>query len=182
MRLQDAEGAKLVALTHYRLDYRDFVKLLARELLYFLDKFVLGDVREAVFTVLAEAAILSEDTRVRQALEYAISEAGVPHVVEAWQHIHLRQLLVVLFHTGASGAGARANLTHVAGQLEVLNLGYVLNGSSVMLLLAISVLAGGVDQLLNFLFRNDIVPLACWSENIIIFHLTATPRFFLSLL
>jgi len=44
MRLKNAERAELAAFVHHRLYYWDFVKLFAREVVYILNEFVLGDV------------------------------------------------------------------------------------------------------------------------------------------
>ena len=44
MRLKNAERAELASFIHHRLDYGDLVKLFAREIVYILDKFVLGDI------------------------------------------------------------------------------------------------------------------------------------------
>jgi len=44
MRHNDAEGAKLAAFIHHRLNNRDFIELLARQIVYSLNEFVLGDV------------------------------------------------------------------------------------------------------------------------------------------
>ena len=53
---------------------------------------MLGDIREAIPTVFAKTAVFSEHTGVHQALEHTVSEAGVSHVVEAWEHVKFLEL------------------------------------------------------------------------------------------
>ena len=106
----------MTALVHDRLDDGDAFDLLHREFIDSLDKLVLGNVTEAVLTVLAKPAVLSEDSRVCKTLQYTVSETSISHVVEAWQNVHFLKLSLVC-QFAWTRSRTRANETQVPLQL-----------------------------------------------------------------
>ena len=106
MGLQDAERAKMASLAHDLLYYGNSVEFLDGPFIDGLHKLVLCDIGEgAILAVPPQSAVLSEYTRVRQALQHTVGEAGISHIVETRKNIHLLKLLWIAHFTGPrSGA------------------------------------------------------------------------------
>lgn len=95
VRFKNAERAELSALVHHGLNGCQSFELFNGESIDRLDEIVLGNVCETVLAVLPKTAVFTEDSGVDKALQDAVGEASVAHIIESGQHVHLLQVFEV---------------------------------------------------------------------------------------